>query len=145
MWKADHSVVNPSYSLDQSQTPCTTYAHYLLSSHYHHTMLLAHNEFQQVELFFPIKNEWQTTLILSTLPVQLLSWKYCCVHVIWCADCYCCVELNTCTIRTHACQLSVKTPLAGIKYGTLLLELLMYLTFHNTQELCMENWKQKNN
>ena len=144
MWKANHSSVHPSHSLDHSKTPCSTYAHYLLPSRYHHTLSPAHNEFQQMEIFLPIKNEWQNTLILSTLPVQL-SFENAAVsvHVIWGADCYCYVVLNTCTNWTYACHPSTETLSAGIKYGTLLSESPLYLRFHNTWGLSMENWKHK--
>jgi len=130
MWKADHYFVHPSHS----QTPCTTYAHYLRPSHYHYILSPAHNEFQQVELFLPIKNEWQNTLILSTLPVQLPVENTACLFTSSEVLTYSCVVLNTYTNWTYACQLSVETLSAEIEYGTLLLELPSFLTFHNTWE-----------
>jgi hypothetical protein len=53
----------------------------------YHTLSLAHDEFQQVELFLPIKHEWQNALLfLFTLSVLSPSWNYCCVcsrHLRW--------------------------------------------------------------
>ena len=64
------------------------FAHYLLPSHYHHTLSPAHNEFQQVELFFAPK-KWMSEHILSTLSVQLpFENTAVSVHIIWGADCY---------------------------------------------------------
>jgi hypothetical protein len=61
----------------------TLYCHHLSTIH----LSLAHDGFQQVELFLPIENKWQKALLLlSTFSVRSPCWNYCCVcsrHLRW--------------------------------------------------------------
>jgi hypothetical protein len=61
--------------------PLSNSLHHLHTSHYHHTLSLAYDEFQQLERFLLIKSKWQNTfLLLSTLSVlvilKLLLWLF---------------------------------------------------------------------
>jgi hypothetical protein len=140
MWKADHSFVHPSHSLDHSQTPCTTlhiiYCHHITTIHCHQLTM----NFNRWNFFLPLKNECQNTfypLFQYSCHFKILLCLFISSEVLTVTD--------TCTYWTYACQLSVETLSAGIKYWTLLFELPSYLTCHNTRGLCMENWKHKKN
>ena len=98
-----------TFNLHQSncQTPRTTYAHVVQSSHYHHTLSLAHDKFQKVEILCPLKRMTERISpfvpFSSTVAILKLLLSF---HVIWGADSYWYLVPNACTNWALACQLN---------------------------------------